>query len=173
MIRVHYLNWTEKYDSDIRLNDATLIPYTARTKEHASTKPKKRKFAAVIHPATDLVDPSESVLPPVEVFNVVAKNTLFGTDLLPRSGRAGRASMSPIKTVKIPSGRAHLVEDSTISSIELSTGTIDDGSDLGTDATVDGMLGFPSSSGDVLDKKIPKEMNGREYGTGDFQKIFS
>ena len=81
--------------------------------------------------------------------------------------------MSPIKTVKISSGRAHLVEDGTISSIDISTGTIDDGSDLGTDATVDVVLGFPSSSGDVLEKKIPKDMNGREYGTGDIENSFS
>lgn len=50
-IRVHYLNWAEKFDSNICIEDVTLIPYTARTKEHTSTKmrkPKVSKYKVVV-----------------------------------------------------------------------------------------------------------------------------
>ena len=171
---MHYLNWTEKYDSDINRNDATLIPYTARTKEHSSTKRKKISIIATVPPAADLLYPSDLILPAVVEIEVhrIAKNSLFNTELVSRSGRAARASISPIKNGKILSGKAHLVEDSTISSIDISTGTIDEGSDLGTDATADGILGFlSSSSGDILDKKCTQLLNGREYGTGDLHNF--
>ena len=42
---MHYLNWNEKFDSNICIEDVTLIPYTARTKEHGSTKMKPRKVS--------------------------------------------------------------------------------------------------------------------------------
>ena len=38
---MHYLNWAEKFDSNICIEDVTLIPYTARTKEHRTTKMRK------------------------------------------------------------------------------------------------------------------------------------
>lgn len=51
-IRVHYMNWAEKFDSNICVDDVTLIPYTTRTKEHHLTKRKKPDLAASVATAT-------------------------------------------------------------------------------------------------------------------------
>ena len=43
------MNWSEKFNANISVDDPTLIPYTSRTREHQSTKNKRNRaeFAAL------------------------------------------------------------------------------------------------------------------------------
>jgi hypothetical protein len=204
VIRVHYMNWSEKFDSDILIDDVTLIPYTARTKEHASTKKKKSTWKT----PSDIGDSEENsgdtgdtgdttedlsmtsldespgsrlrlLVAEREMVKEQQRNKLKERELeletLTRGSRSSRASLTSPQGLKDRNGIKH---ESSSSSMDIPVSAVEEGdSDVGTDITGEGKtISTLSSNGHAVKlesesecqqiEKIPKLLNGREYGAG-------
>ena len=205
-IRVHYLNWAEKFDSDICIDDVTLIPYTARTKEHRSTKMKKLSVllpSSLTGEAVDNTSNEGDTGETTEDFSMTTvdespgararlaaaeKNELkekqrnkikereIEGESLTRGSRSSRASLLSSQAVRenVPIKQ----ESNGSNSIDILSGGVEEGdSDIGTDITGEGKtISTISSNGNATKleselenqqvEKIPKLLNGREYGAG-------
>lgn len=205
IIRVHYLSWSEKFDSDICTDDLTLIPYTARTKEHPSTRKKKLilKTSSNIRDSeedsgdtgdtgdttvdlsmTSLDDSPRSrarlIAEEREIEKEQQRNKLKERELeletLTRGSRSKRASL--VSALALRESVSIKQESSGSSSMDVSTGALEEGdSDIGTDITGEGKtistmssnsnaIKLESESESLQVEKIPKLLNGREYGAG-------
>jgi hypothetical protein len=198
------MNWSEKFDSDICIDDMTLIPYTARTKEHASTKKKK----SIWKTSSDVGDSEENsgdtgdtgdtteelsttsvddspgsrlrlILSEREMAKEQQRNKLkeraLELETLTRGSRSSRASLTSPQGLK---DRGNIKHDSSSSSMDIPISTVEEGdSDVGTDITGEGKtVSTLSSNGHAVKlesesegqqvEKIPKLLNGREYGAG-------
>jgi hypothetical protein len=194
-IRVHYLNWNEKFDSDICIDDVTLIPYTARTKEHRVTKMGSKKSSKLAKYQVFFVDPASSSADtdiaskastdtvselslPLVVKADYRKNDLDdivegvenGTQSSSRM-RSSRAALSPSKMKENTSASKVIVIDETNAS------SLDEDSELGTDSA-EGTFSSISSrnsgveaEGEIIDlterkEEVPKSLREREYSAG-------
>jgi hypothetical protein len=198
VIRVHYLSWSEKFDSDICIDDATLIPYTARTKEHPSTRKKKTTWRI----SSDTVDSEENsgdtgdttedlsmtsvdespasrarlIAAEREIVKEQQRNKLKERELeletLTRGSRSARASL-----LASQAARVSIKQESSSSSMDIAIIALEEGdSDIGTDITGEGRTISSLSNGHATKtesesesrqvEKIPKLLNGREYGAG-------
>lgn len=195
-IRVHYLNWKEKFDSDICIDDATLIPYTARTKEHRVTKKGLKERSKLSRYQVFFVDPASSSADtdiaskastdtvselslPLGAKADYRKNDLDnivegvenGTQSSSRIRRSSRAPLSPSKMKENTSASKVIVIDETNAS------SLEEDSELGTDlaegtfSSISSRNSGVEAEGEIIDlterkEEVPKSLREREYSAG-------
>ena len=193
---MHYLNWKEKFDSNICIEDVTLIPYTARTKEHGSTKMKPRKVSKyrvvfeekasssietdlASKASTDSVSELSIQLGANENYrksgidDIVEGQADNGAQSSTRMRRSSRGAQSPSKM------KENTTATKTVSIDETNASSLDEDSELGTDSaegTFSSISFRNSAEGeveseiidltDVSKEVVPKLLKGRECSAG-------